>query len=73
MAKRKEPERKKSEYAYRCPKCGGTNLGVVQCRVNGDMDLTNMGFIISGDTSEEWVECRDCGKQADIGEFTREG
>jgi DNA-directed RNA polymerase subunit RPC12/RpoP len=66
-------DKKKGEYSYRCPKCGKTNLSVIHCVVDGKMTLFEDGFLISGDTTEEIVECDECGHQADLGEFTREG
>jgi DNA-directed RNA polymerase subunit M/transcription elongation factor TFIIS len=66
-------DKKKGEYSYRCPKCGKTNLSVIHCVVDGRMTLFEDGFLISGDTTEEIVECNECGHQADLGEFTREG
>jgi len=61
---------KKRENAYRCPKCGKENLSVIHCVVDGKMTLFEQGFLISGDTTEEIVECNECGHQAGIGDFS---
>jgi len=51
---------------YKCPKCGSENLKVVSCRVfDGDMPLSWDGFIPSGSTDDEIVECTDCNYNSD--------
>ena len=56
---------------YRCPKCKSTNLAVTSCSVQGDMDLEEDGFLISGNTSDETVKCKDCDYHGDMPEFMK--
>ena len=56
---------------YECPRCGSKNLAVLCCTVQGDMDLSEDGFIISGNTSDEIVKCKDCNYQRNMTNFIK--
>ena len=58
--------------SYACPKCGNKEkLFVIQATVIGKMPLTDDGFeLINGDTTDEIVECKNCGNIDKIKNFT---
>ena len=66
------------EYQFKCPKCGSTHLRVISCLVTrgcGSMDFEYgpdggfQGFMITGNTQDEIIECAKCEFTGDFGAF----
>lgn len=55
--------------SYRCPECGSKSLAIIECVVSGEMELTDDGFEICGDTFDEVVKCSNCGYENGIEAF----